>query len=113
MVRIAWVQIRDMEYHMAHESIPIAQERQMVKHIKKLRDSRPRVRQYEELYADVETARAAVHSGRGELKEMMEERQVYLACWSCLLIQFQVASHQNSTKCLHSTSGLRSGMLGC
>ncbi|KAL3133944.1 single fertilization [Trebouxia sp. C0010 RCD-2024] len=68
--------IRDMEYHMAHESIPIAQERQMVKHIKKLRDSRPRVRQYEELYADVETARAAVHSGRGELKEMMEERQV-------------------------------------
>lgn len=76
-----------MEYHMAHESIPIAQERQMVKHIKKLRDSRQRVRQYEELYADVETARAAVHSGRGELKEMLEERQVYLACWSCLLIQ--------------------------
>ena len=72
---------------MAHESIPLAQERQMVKHIRKLRDSRQRVRQYEELYADVETARAAVQSGRGELKEMLEERQVYLACWSCLLIQ--------------------------
>lgn len=65
-----------MEYHMAHESIPIAQEKQMVKHIRKLRDSRLRVRQYEELYADVESARASVHSGQGELKEMLEERQV-------------------------------------
>ena len=65
-----------MEYHMAHESIPIAQERQMVKHIKKLRDSRQRVRQYEELYADVENARAAVRSGQVELKEMLDERQV-------------------------------------
>lgn len=65
-----------MEYHMAHESIPIAQERQMVKHIKKLRDSRQRVRQYEELYAGVETARAAVRSGQVELKEMLDERQV-------------------------------------
>ena len=70
------MQIRDMEYHMAHESIPIAQERQMVKHIKKLRDSRQRVRQYEELYAGVETARAAVRSGQVELKEMLDERQV-------------------------------------
>lgn len=61
---------------MAHESIPIAQERQMVKHIKKLRDSRQRVRQYEELYAGVETARAAVRSGQVELKEMLDERQV-------------------------------------
>lgn len=65
---------------MAHESIPIAQERQMVKHIKKLRDSRQRVRQYEELYAGVETARAAVRNGQGELKEMLEERQVCPAC---------------------------------
>lgn len=68
--------IRDMENHMAHESIPIAQERQMVKHIKKLRDSRQRVRQYEHMYAGIETARAAVRSGQGELKELLQERQV-------------------------------------
>ena len=65
---------------MAHESIPIAQERQMVKHIKKLRDSRPRVRQYEEMYAGVENARAAVRSGQGELKELQQERQVLHTC---------------------------------
>ena len=65
-----------MEQHMAHESIPIAQERQMVKHIKKLRDSRQRVRQYEEMYAGVESGRAAVRSGQTELKELQQERQV-------------------------------------
>ena len=70
------VQIRDMEHHMAHESIPISQERQMVKHIKKLRDSRQRVRQYEEMHAGVESARAAVRSGQSELKELQQERQV-------------------------------------
>ncbi|KAL0045399.1 hypothetical protein WJX82_005629 [Trebouxia sp. C0006] len=68
--------IRDMENHMAHESIPISQERQMVKHIKKLRDSRQRVRQYEHMYAGIENARAAVRSGQGELKELLQERQV-------------------------------------
>ena len=66
-----------MEYHMSHESIPISQERQMVKHIKKLRDQRPRVRQYEEMYAGIENARAAVRSGQGELKELLNERQVH------------------------------------
>lgn len=70
------LQIRDMEHHMAHESIPINQERQMVKHIKKLRDSRQRVRQYEEMYAGVESARAAVRNGQTELKELQQERQV-------------------------------------
>ena len=77
---IDMMQIREMEYHMAHESIPITQERQMVKHIKKLRDQRLRVRQYEEMYAGVETARAAVRSGQGELREMLQERQVCTAC---------------------------------
>ncbi|DBA79363.1 TPA: single fertilization [Trebouxia sp. C0005] len=71
--------IRDMENHMAHESIPIAQERQMVKHIKKLRDSRQRVRQYEHMYAGIENARAAVRSGQGELKELLQERQVLVS----------------------------------
>ena len=72
------VQIKEMEHHMAHESIPIAQERQMVKHIKKLRDSRQRVRQYEEMYAGVESGRAAVRSGQTELKELQQERQVII-----------------------------------
>lgn len=78
------LQIREMEYIMAHESIPIAQERQMVKHIKKLRDQRQRVRQYEEMYAGVETARAAARSGQGELKELLQERQVCITFYDCL-----------------------------
>lgn len=72
------MQIKAMEYHMSHESMPIAEERQMVKHIKKLRDQRPRVRQYEAQFADVEEARVAASSNRGELKELQQERQVLL-----------------------------------
>lgn len=83
-----------MEYHMAHESIPIAQERQMVKHIKKLRDSRQRVRQYEELYAGVETARAAVRSGQVELKEMLDERQVVWLAASQSMCSAEVPAFQ-------------------
>ena len=82
---VAALQIRDMENHMAHESIPIAQERQMVKHIKKLRDSRQRVRQYEHMYAGIENARAAVRSGQGELKELLQERQVLVPLLNLVL----------------------------
>ena len=82
---VAALQIRDMENHMAHESIPISQERQMVKHIKKLRDSRQRVRQYAHMYAGIENARAAVRSGQGELKELLQERQVLIPYLSLAL----------------------------
>ena len=78
------MQIKAMEYHMSHESMPIAEERQMVKHIKKLRDQRPRVRQYEAQFADVEEARVAASSNRGELKELQQERQVF--AWTVLLL---------------------------
>lgn len=102
---IEWVQIRDTEYHMAHESIPIAQERQTVKHIKKLRDSRQRVRQYEELYAGVETARAAVRSGQVELKEMLDERQVeHLA--ASQVAQLVARPSASSVQCLPSAASL-------
>lgn len=70
------LQVKAMEYHMNHQSMPIAEEKQMVKHIKKLKDQRPRVRQYEAQYADVEEARAAASNNRGELKELQQERQV-------------------------------------
>ena len=72
------LQIKGMEFHMSHESMPIAEERNMVRHIKKLQDQRQRVRQYEAQFADVEEARATARNNVGQLKELQQERQVLL-----------------------------------
>ena len=67
---------------MADKTIPVAQQRQMLQHIQKLRDSRQRVHQYEELNAGVETAQAAMRSNQLELID--ESQVVHLAASLCV-----------------------------
>lgn len=73
------LQVVDMEYRLNHESIPLNEEKQMVRDIKRLHSQRPRVRQFEAMAADQEQTRAAARAAPQAgptLGEMEQERKV-------------------------------------
>lgn len=102
-----------MEFHMSHESMPIAEERNMVRHIKKLQDQRQRVRQYEAQFADVEEARATARNNVGQLKELQQERQVLLSLYHMqllLCISCAVGPQESAEYCQTSKTSLVTGV---
>ena len=73
------LQVLDMEYRLNHESIPLNEEKQMVRDIKRLHSQRPRVRQFEAMAAEQEQTRAAARAAPQagpNLGEMEQERKV-------------------------------------
>ena len=73
------LQVIDMEYRLNHESIPLNEEKQMVRDIKRLHSQRPRVRQFEAMAAEQEQTRAAARAAPQAgptLGEMEQERKV-------------------------------------
>eukprot|EP00891_Asterochloris_glomerata_P009753 jgi/Astpho2/9753/fgenesh1_pg.00149_%23_34_t len=69
----------DMEYRLNHESIPLNEEKQMVRDIKRLHSQRPRVRQFEAMAAEQEQTRAAARAAPQAgptLGEMEQERKL-------------------------------------
>lgn len=73
------LQVVDMEYRLNHESIPLNEEKQMVRDIKRLHSQRPRVRQFEAMAAEQEQTRAAARAAPQAgptLGEMEQERKV-------------------------------------
>ena len=73
------LQVLNMEYRLNHESIPLNEEKQMVRDIKRLHSQRPRVRQFEAMAAEQEQTRAAARAAPQvgpNLGEMEQERKV-------------------------------------
>ena len=65
-----------IEYRLSHETIPIAEERQLVRQIEVLRATRPQVKEFERAQVAVEEQRGHKDGIAGQLKPHVEEMEI-------------------------------------